>query len=358
MPCRNEARSVAPALQSLLDSDYPSLEIVAVDDRSEDETGAILDGLAATNPRLRVLHIADLPAGWLGKVHACHLGSKSASGELILFTDADVVFRKDALAASASLLLELGLGHLVVLPHLIAPGFLERGLVATFALLASGKFRVWELHRPRTRGFIGIGAFNLVRRGAYVAIGGHSRLALEVVDDVKLGLVLRRSGIPQAAAFSAGAVCVRWNAGFRKTVGGLIKNAFASTEWRWGVTLAGVLALALLALGPLVAIATGPLPVRVLGILTSVLAAFLLGAAARRSAAGSGLEGLAFPLCVLGLTAAFLGSAVRTTLDGGIEWRGTRYSLSVLRAACVREGSLSIANAVGWSRTGGSPPGS
>jgi hypothetical protein len=341
---------VEPAVRSLLEADYPFLEVVALDDRSEDETGAILDGIACQDPRLVVRHLQELPPGWLGKVHACHVGAQAASGDLLLFTDADVLFRKDALRRAVSLVLELGLGHLVVLPRLLAPGFLERGLVAAFGLLASAKFRVWELDRPGTRGFIGIGAFNLVTREAYGKISGHTRLALEVVDDVKLGLLLRRSGIPQAAAVSEGGVSVRWNPGFRKTVGGLIKNAFASTEWRWSVTLLGLLALAVLALGPEVAIAVGPPPVRILGGLTAVLGAGLLGAGARRSAGGSGLEGLAFPLAIGGILVAFLGSALRATIKDGIDWRGTRYSLASLRAGCVRERDFRPSESVGWVR--------
>ncbi|NIP78703.1 MAG: glycosyltransferase, partial [Gemmatimonadetes bacterium] len=93
---RDEAGHIAPTVHSLLAQDYPDLEVVAVDDRSTDGTGRILDRLAARQPRLRVLHIDTLPPDWLGKNHALHRGAELASGELLLFTDADVVMRPDA----------------------------------------------------------------------------------------------------------------------------------------------------------------------------------------------------------------------------------------------------------------------
>src|ERR1051326_8537576 len=88
---RNEARHIEQGLQSILAQDYPNLEFIAVDDRSTDGTGDILDRLAKKDLRLHTVHITELPSGWLGKTHAQHVGAERATGELILFTDADVV---------------------------------------------------------------------------------------------------------------------------------------------------------------------------------------------------------------------------------------------------------------------------
>jgi cellulose synthase/poly-beta-1,6-N-acetylglucosamine synthase-like glycosyltransferase len=101
--CRDEAANVRAALSSVLAQDYPALEVVAVDDRSGDATGAILDELAAQHPMLRVVHVTSLPEGWLGKTHALARASEAATGELLLFTDADVVFAPGALRRAASL---------------------------------------------------------------------------------------------------------------------------------------------------------------------------------------------------------------------------------------------------------------
>jgi hypothetical protein len=246
---------------SLLAQDYPALEVVAVDDRSRDGTGEILDRLAARAPALRVVHVAELPEGWLGKNHACHLGFRATRGALVLFTDGDVSFAPGALRAAAAYLLAHRLGHLVALPRLETGGGLERAFVSAFAALIGYLFRVADLRRPGTEAFVGVGAFNLVRREGYLAAGGHERLRLEVADDVKLGLLLRRSGVAQGAADGGGRVRVRWQAGLLASLGGLVKNAFAGLEYRWDLTLGLCALLALLGAGPLAAL-LGPPPAR------------------------------------------------------------------------------------------------
>jgi hypothetical protein len=348
VPCRDEAATVLPALRSLLGQDYPGLDVVAIDDRSGDATGQILDDLSRLDPRLRVLHVRDLPAGWLGKTHACHRGSQVAGGRFLLFTDADVLFSPEALRRAVGYAVRHRLGHLVTLPSLIAPGFLERALVATFAILACAKFRVWELNRAGTAGFVGVGAFNLVEHDAYERAGGHARLALEVVDDVKLGLVLRRSGVPQAALDSGGLVRVRWNPGFRATLGGLVKNVFAAAEWRWWPILWGAALGGAASLGPLLAVLLLPSRLFILPLLPILLTGAVHAGAARRIAGGRGLEGAVYPFCDAALLSVGLWSALRATLRGGIEWRGTRYPLSLLRQGCVREAEWSQGAAVGW----------
>ena len=250
VPARNEATDIEEALRSLLAQDYPDLEVIAVDDRSEDGTGVILDRLATEHASLRVLHIAELPDGWLGKTHACHAGARLATGSFLLFTDADVRFAPDALRRAIAFATSKRLGHLVAWPQLIAPGFWERCFQATFAMFLNFKLRPWELHVPGSRGFVGMGAFNLVSRDSYAKVGGHEILAMEVVDDVKLGLVLRRSGIRQGSIAAGDLVRVPWARGLSGSLRGLLKNAFAGLEWRWAAAIAAPLVLVALTLGP------------------------------------------------------------------------------------------------------------
>jgi hypothetical protein len=346
--CRDEERSVEGAARSLLAQDYPDLEVVAVDDRSRDATGRILDALATEDPRLRVLHVGALPPGFLGKTHACHAGAAAATGSVLLFTDADVFFERAALRKAVGFLLRHGLGHLSVMPRLIAPHFLERGFVSACGLLGTAKLRLWTLGRPRSAAFIGVGAFNLVRREAYVSVGGHARVAFEVVEDLKLGMVLRRSGVRQGALDSGGLVRVRWNTGFRGTVLGLMKNAFAGVEWRWSAVVVAATGTTLLVLAPWVALLWGSPGARLAGALGVLTPCLLHAGAARRMADGTGLEGLAYPVCDLSLVLVLLGSALKATVEGGIVWRGTFYPLPALRAGCVREGAFSREGAVGW----------
>jgi len=352
VPCRNEAAGVEAAVRSLLAQALPGLQVVAVDDRSEDATGAILDRLAAEDPRLEVVHLAALPEGWLGKNHAMHLGGQRARGEWLLFTDGDVVFGPGALARALGFARAHGLGHVAAAPRFEAPGLLERAFVTGFAAFGALAFRVHELPRAGTAAHIGVGAFNLVRRADWARIGGHERLRLEVVDDIKLGLVLRRSGVPQGAVLAGPLVSVRWQAGFLPSVLGLVKNAFAGTEYRplvaaaaAGVVLAAGLAPAALAIWSLALGATLGAGLSLAALLLTLL---LHGAVARETSGGSGLEGLLFPVMATLLAAVLLWSAAAAGWRGGVRWRGTFYPLADLRAGAVRARDWPRSGAAGW----------
>ncbi len=348
-PCRDEAAGVEAAVRSFLDQDYPRLEVLAVDDRSGDGTGEILDRLAAGRPGLRVRHVAALPEGWLGKNHACHVGAAETAGEWVLFADGDVVLGQDVLRRAVAYAEAHRLGHLVALPRFRAHGFLERAFVTGVAALANGVFRTWELRRPRTSGFIGVGAFNLVRRSEYERVGGHRRLALEVVDDAKLGLLLRRSGVRQGAVDSGGLVSVRWQAGLVPSLRGLVKNLFAGVEYRWPRALLGSLTLAFLSATPLAAVLLAPTPAaRGIALYALATQAVLHGLVARQFGDGSGLEGLLFPPVGLALACLLVVSAADATLRGGVVWRGTRYPLPSLRSGCLRAADLPVSGTVGW----------
>lgn len=350
VPSRNEEGQVEKATRSLLAQDYPNLEIVAIDDRSEDATGEILDRLAAEDPRLTVVHVDSLPEGWLGKNHAVRQGAVVARGEWLLFTDGDVIFDPGALRKSVAFASHHGLGHFVALPHFVAEGFLERSFVATFVLHFATAVDISRLHLARSFSFVGVGAFGLVRRSAYDAIQGHERLAFEVADDVKLGLLLRRSGVAQGCLDSAGLVRVRWQQGFLATLRGLEKNAFSAFEWNAPLALAALpllFAQNLLPWAPF--ILDSPWSLKVLGASILVLRAAMVAAAARRTAGGSGLEALAMPLTTFLFPCVIAWSVALTLGQGGVKWRGTFYPLRELRARCVRVLSFQAKGGVGWT---------
>lgn len=349
VPSRDEAEAIETATRSLLAQDYPELELIAVDDRSSDATGAILDRLAGLDPRLTVVHVDALPEGWIGKNHACHRGARRASGDWLLFTDGDVIFDPGALQRAVAFAAQNRLGHLVAFPHLVTRGFWERAFQTAFGVFLNLKFRTWELRRARTAAFVGVGAFNLVSREAYERVGGHERIAYEVVDDAKLGLILRRSGVRQGAIDSGGLVRVRWNAGLRGSLRGLMKNAFAAVEFDWGQVLLVTAGVTLLALVPYVVALLAPDPVlRGVGLAIAAAAVLIHGAVARTMAGGTGLEGLSFPLCSLAIVGVLLASAWAVTRRGAVVWRGTRYPLARLRAACVRERDWPREASLGW----------
>jgi hypothetical protein len=145
---RDEERNVEEAMGSILAQDLARMELVVVDDRSADRTGEILDRMAAADPRLRVVHVRELPAGWLGKNHALELGAAEAGGELILFTDADIVMAPDTVRLAASYMERERLDHLTMAPRIDMPGFLLQAFGVLFRHLLPPLLAPVEGARP------------------------------------------------------------------------------------------------------------------------------------------------------------------------------------------------------------------
>lgn len=329
---RDEERQIGAAMRSVLALDYPALEVIAVDDRSTDRTGAILDALAAADPRLRVVHVAELPAGWLGKNHALHLAGQAARGEWVLFTDADVHFAPDALRRAVACAEAGGLDHLVVGPRLTGGTPLLKAMLAFFALSFALNTRPWRAEDPARPEHCGIGAFNLVRRRALEAIGFHSRLPLRPDDDLKLGKLIKQSGLRQRFVGGGDAVQVEWYRTAGEMVRGLEKNAFPFLEYSVPWTLAALAWLALTVLWPLAGLLTATGAERALHGATVALSAALFVAAGVRSAALPAWAGLGYPLGALLMFVTVLNSMWRTLAQGGVVWRGTLYPLAALKA--------------------------
>lgn len=333
VPACNEAETIAPAMQSLLALDYPNLEILAVNDRSTDATGVILDRMAAQNSRLRVLHITTLPKGWLGKNHALQVAAQEATGEWLLFTDADVVYRYDTMLRAVCYAEKRCLDHLVVSPHCEAHGFWEKLFLSFFGLMYSFRIRIWEIENPRNSAYVGFGAFNLVRAAAYHRMGGHRALPMETVDDMKLGKLLKRSGARPSLVRGLDLISVRWMIGLRGVVDGLTKNAFAAYDFSLIRAVGSVLGMLLLALFPAFVLL---LPGSVHWLGAGAFVAMALGAGATRRTCDAGaIYGLCYPLAALVLSFIVLRSIVRTYRQNGIVWRGTHYTLKDLRNGIV-----------------------
>lgn len=236
VPARNEERAVAAAVGSQLAQDYPEFEVIVVNDRSTDGTGAILETLARGSPRLRVVAGSEPPPGWLGKPHALWLGARAASGEILLFADADVRYDPRCLREAVSLLLEREADFLGLLPRLEAEGFWENVLLPfVIGAYYGGPGLFANRRRPRWIA-LGGGAGNMIRRSAYEAIGGHEALKASVIDDVALALRAKLSGFRTCAARAEDRVAVRMYRGFREVCAGFTKNvAYAYQGWTGAV---------------------------------------------------------------------------------------------------------------------------
>ena len=328
VPARNEAATIEPALRSILALDYPALEVTAIDDRSTDDTGPILDRLAAGFGTLRVLHVRELPAGWLGKNHAMHVGASSAATDYVLFADADVHFEPSALRRAVADCEARRLDHLTVLPDIpMRSPFMQMGMVGgILGLLAL--YRPW---RARTTGrhSMGVGAFNLVRTTAYRAAGGHSTLAMEILDDLELGRLMGRTG-RQDLLLGEGLVSVEIYRTPVELFRGIQKNVFTFLGYSaWGL-VAATLGVFTLTVWPWLGLVATEGVARWLNAGSCALSLGLHAYFARRF--GYRLVGLVtVPFSGLVTIALFWQVAIRTWIQGGVTWRGTHYSLAELK---------------------------
>jgi glycosyltransferase involved in cell wall biosynthesis len=330
VPARNESRAVKAALTSILRQDYPWLEVVAVDDRSTDDTGAILDRLGRVYPRLRVFHLESVPTGWLGKNHALHFGARHAQGELILFTDADVVMKPGTLRRAVRYFRENRLDHLALGPRVICRSAILETAIAGFTLLFGLSVRPWKARDPRSRESVGIGAFNLVRAEAYRAAGGHERIANRPDDDLRLGRLLKQAGYRQDVVLGNGFVEVEWYGSIREMAQGLTKNLFAGVNYRLSVVFLVTVLVPLVYVWPFLGmfVTSGAA-----WVLNAVIAVFLLTIAAGNARVHGHPVWMALflPVSFLFLLGLLWKSTLTTLWRGGIEWRGTHYPLSELR---------------------------
>lgn len=331
IPARNEERNLEEALRSILALDYDNLEIDVVDDRSTDRTGEILDRMAAAEPRLRVVHVRELPAGWLGKNHALWLGAEKATGELLLFTDADVVLEPSALRRAVGRMTTDSIDHLTASPGIDRPSLLFELFIGAFSLFFALFTRPWLAKDPKSPHHVGIGAFNLVRATAYRAVGGHRTIAMRPDDDLKLGKILKGAGFRQEFVFGLGALRVEWYASVRELVQGLMKNAFSGVDYRAGVIVTATLTQLLLFVWPFVAIFALPGPARWLN-LASVGVLIALCWINAPLAGVRRWHGVGFPLATLLFLYILWRAMLLTLWNDGIDWRGTHYSLAELRA--------------------------
>lgn len=330
VPARDEAASLGATLASLLAQPLPQLEVVVVDDRSIDGTRAVAEDAARKDPRVRVIAVGELPPGWLGKTHALAVGARAATGEWLLFIDADVRFAPGAVARALAYAVRRHLDHLVLLPRLEAHGPLLASFVASFGLLFAVYTRPWRASNSRSTASFGIGAFGLVRSEAYRAAGGHAAIRLRPDDDLALGQLMKGSGGRQEAVFGAEEASVEWYPDLRSALRGLDKNAFAGMGYST-LRLAGVVtALLLTNVVPFVALPFVSGPVRWLYGLVVATVAFVYVFDAPRLRHGAWLF-LLHPVGTLLLSYAAVASAAKALCRGRIEWRGTAYGLDELR---------------------------
>ena len=326
---KDEAQTIGPALRSLLELEYPDLELILVEDRSTDSTyqeALKVKETHAQGERLKILRCQELPAGWLGKVHALHLGCQHASKPLILLSDADVHFEKHSLKRAVSIQQILDCDHLVAAPRIDARGFWEPVLVAFFLLMFSIRFQPNRVHKKK-KSYVGIGAFNLLTRETLEACQFLEPLRLQITDDVHLGRLVKSLGLTQYCVIAEDQISVRWFEGLRGCVLGLEKNAYAGMYYNLPMVLFSLPLVAMPLLFPVALILLGHPGLAALYLLFLVL----MGMVIPKSCRLPRWVGFFFPAAAAVLVFTFCRSVWLAEKRGGVRWRDTHYSLDELR---------------------------
>ncbi len=333
VPARNEAAAIEATIRSLLAQTIP-VAIVAVDDRSTDATGAIMDRLAAEpippGKFLTVLHVDALPGGWLGKPHAMALAARQTATPWLLFTDADIVFHPRVLEEALADARKAGADHLVLMPALILKSPGECMMATFFQSMSLLWWRPWRIGNPHAGDSIGIGAFNLIRAEVYRAVGGFEAQRFQILDDVRLGVEVKRGGYRQRIVFGRRLIRLHWAAGALGMARNLTKNLFAGFGFRPWLLLGACLGLALLCCAPIVALFL-PWPWRAAGLVSILMIAGHYRLASRWFSEVSTAYVLTMPIAAVLVLYAMLRSMVVTLSRGGVVWRGTFYPLQELR---------------------------
>jgi len=329
MPACNEEANIESAVISQLAQLYDNLEVIVINDRSTDATASVLQKLQKKYRQLIVLHVDSLPQNWMGKAHALQLGAEKARGEYLLFTDGDIIMEKNTIARAVRYMVDERLDHLCLIFKNISSGWLLNSLILDSGAALFQIFRPW-LARKKAYNFIGVGAFNMIKKSAYTAINRHEEIKMHPIDDIMLGKLIKRKGFSQECLMAPDLVAVPWYGNITEMINGLMKNVLAIINYRFYLLIPMVCGMILLNILPLwMAVFTNGFDQLLWVLIICIkIAGFY-----------SGTRVLAIsPWCALGtLVTPYLSlfivirAAWCNLKDDGIVWRGTHYPLEKLR---------------------------
>jgi len=307
-----------------------------VDDASQDQTAAILDSIK--DPRLRVVHLTQSPNDWIGKSYALAQGASRARGEYLIVTDGDVQFARGMLKRAVSYVALNKVDHLVLFPKMIVSSAGERLFIHSFFVALLHLHSPKRAQNPMSRDCLGIGAFNMIRRDAYLSMGGHEPIRMNINDDVALGLLVKLSGFSTRFLAAGDQVRVLWHRGVGRLIKGLEKNAFAGVGFSITRVLAGSISMLIISFMPYLALAGGLAAGNSILLwcgVCSLIAMLYQGGAYCKFAKINGLYStyaLAAPIGSLMMVVACYNSAIKTLWRGGVLWRGRFYPLENLKS--------------------------
>lgn len=328
---RNEEAALKNALISVCNLDYSNFKLIVINDRSTDNTGNILKAVQKDFP-VDVINIEMLPPGWLGKNHALFAGFTRSAEEYMLFTDADVVFKKDVLAKAMHFVVKNDLDHLTILPEITTRSSLVKSVLSTFIILLTAMQRPWAAKISSSKASIGVGAFNLVKRKKYMEAGTHKTIAMRPDDDLQLAALMKAAAGKTDVLYGLNMIEVEWYKSVKEFINGLMKNAFSGFDYNLIKLIIGVLGVLLVFVLPFpVILLFGNMAQKIM--LAFTLASQLILFWKMPGSKGQWWFGFTLIYSGIILVYIFIKAAFTNIRDGGIYWRETFYSLKELRKA-------------------------
>jgi len=314
VPARNEESSIAETVESILSQNYPSFELIVVNDRSTDNTGNILEDLKEKHPQIKLFHCKD--------------------SEWILFTDADVKFLPECLKKTVGYAVNSGLDHFTMLPDSVANGTLYKIFLVSFSMIFNFAMRPWRVRDPKSKASAGIGAFNLIKRSAYIQIGTCKSIALRPDEDYRLGQLVKKKGLKQDIAYGGELIQVEWYSSVREVINGLNKNTFAALDYKLSLAFFSTFMLLFAHVIPFVGVVLARGTPRIIFIAVISIIFYI------HRYYGKYIQvpfwyALFHPVGVLILLYAMTKATVSAVVNGCIEWRGTKYPLDLLKSNVI-----------------------
>jgi glycosyltransferase involved in cell wall biosynthesis len=337
IPAKDEGERIRACIESALAQKYENFSVIAIDDRSTDRTGAVMDEMAQANSNLRVVHIApgSLPAGWTGKCNALHSTVKQAEGEWLLLVDSDVILQPDALPVTLALAVDRQYDLLSLLPRVESQGFWEGVLVPLCGMAINALYITALTNADHRKPAFANGQFLLIRRSAYEAIGGHERVKDQFTEDIEMARLMKSLGYRVRLAWGRDYFAVRMYSSLAGIVRGWGRNFYAAgygSPWRILLGSLSILLSFSVYLVPFWGAYRAVHPInRFAGngwfaaaavhftVMTAALLLIYAWSGNRRSYA------LLFPLGAAMLLRVFAKSLAMCA-TGKVEWRGTSYS--------------------------------
>lgn len=338
IPAKDEEGTLADCLASVCAQSYPDLEIIVVDDRSTDRTGAIAREFAAADPRVEVLTIDELPAGWTGKTHALQLAADQARGDWFWFLDADTRHEPENLAIVMEYARQRGAALASLLPEMRCESFWENVVQPLAGIVLMQSYPLFRVNDDRTSLAFANGQYILIERSAYDAAGGHRAVRDRFVEDIRLAARVKSLGLPIRVAVAQGIGSTRMYESLDQLVRGwsrILYDALGRSPWRlFGRLLdplifsqsghvALIAALVLLAQGERSLFTYALLG---MSVLHHVLSYTVLARVYRMSVPRSRYVAW-FPVANLVMDLILI-RAIRMCLTGQVTWRGTVYGPS------------------------------